>query len=284
MNKLLLIIASCLPVIANAGAPEVKPIYYGPGLCDSPQYKCVKVERGQSWESLFPDEVQRDLVQRVNRSYNSLWTGKEIVVPRDLAHATIFTLSPFPLKIEPENEQQIIVDQDKLAWGAYDPQGLLVKWGPISSGSDRCSDNSSPTCRTMTGIFELFSKEDIRCKSNVFPVGKGGAKMPYCMYFHKGLALHGSADIPGYRASHGCVRMFTGDAKWLNQEWVVIGNEANHYVGTRVVIRPIVSGKILAVPQSASNAPLKSRRPAEPASNAWKDPDLAGDSAAQSLQ
>ena len=108
--------------------------------------------------------------------------------------------------------------------------------------------------------------------------------MPYCMYFHKGLALHGSADIPGYRASHGCVRMFTGDAKWLNQEWVVIGNEANHYVGTRVVIRPIVSGKILAVPQSASNAPLKSRRPAEPASNAWKDPDLAGDSAAQSLQ
>ena len=79
---------------------------------------------------------------------------------------------------------EIIVDQEKLAWGAYDTNGQLVKWGPISSGSDKCSDNSSPTCRTLTGIFDVFSMEDERCKSNIFPVGKGGAKMPYCMYFH----------------------------------------------------------------------------------------------------
>ncbi|WP_242602123.1 L,D-transpeptidase [Legionella nagasakiensis] len=224
-------------VVANSAD---KPLYYGTALCQYPQYECIKVGRGQSWEKLFPDETQRDLVQRLNRSYNYLWPGKEIVVPKNLDKVTLFDLSPFPLKIHPQEKvKQIIVDQDKLAWGAYDEDGRLVKWGPISSGSDKCSDNSSPTCRTKTGIYRIFSKENERCKSNVFPIGRGGAKMPYCMYFHKGLALHGSDDIPGYRASHGCVRMFTRDAKWLNQEFVELSSERNEFLGTKVVVRPI---------------------------------------------
>lgn len=220
------------------------PRYYGAGLCEYPQYECIKVDRSQSWENLFPDERQRDLVQRLNRSYNYLWAGKQIVVPRHLDQVTLFDLSPFPLTIAPDEPvKQIIVDQDKLAWGAYDEQGQLVKWGPISSGSDKCSDNSSPTCRTKTGIFRIFSKENERCKSNMFPLGKGGAKMPYCMYFHKGLALHGSHDIPGYRASHGCVRLFTRDAKWLNEEFVDLSNEDNHFLGTKVIVRPVTANE-----------------------------------------
>lgn len=276
MNKLVAMIVFCLPLVTNAESTEDKPIYYGPGLCASPQYECVKVSHGDSWEKLFPDEQQRDLVQRVNRSYNSLWPGKEIVVPRDLAHVTMLDLSPFPLNIEVENEKQIIVDQDKLAWGAYDEKGHLVKWGPVASGADRCSDNSSPTCRTMTGIFRVFSKEGDRCKSNVFPVGKGGAKMPYCMYFHKGLALHGSTDIPGYRASHGCVRMFIRDAKWLNEDWVDAANARNNFIGTKVVIRPVTlngqptspfkKGSSLKTKRLSSNTPSG-------ATNGWKNPD-----------
>jgi lipoprotein-anchoring transpeptidase ErfK/SrfK len=182
--------------------------------------------------------VQRDLVQRINRSYNYLWPGKEIVVPRDLAHVSLLDLAPFPQQITAEHEKQIIVDQEKLAWGAYDEQGHLVKWGPISSGRDKCPDSNN-ACRTLTGMYRVFSKENEHCKSDIFPIGKGGAKMPYCMYFHKGFALHGSDDIPGYRASHGCVRMFTRDAKWLNEEFVSISNEQNQYLGTIVVIRPL---------------------------------------------
>lgn len=216
------------------------PTYYGLGLCNYPEYQCVKVDRGQSWESLFPDERQRDLVQRINRSYNALWPGKQIVVPRDLAHVTLLDLAPFPRQIhEEEKEKQVVVDQEKLAWGAYNADGQLVNWGPISSGSDKCSDNSSPTCRTLSGIFRIFSKENERCRSNIFPIGKGGAKMPFCMYFHKGLAMHGSADLPGYRASHGCVRMFTRDAQWLNLEFVEATNEKNNVLGTKVVVRSL---------------------------------------------
>lgn len=212
--------------------------FYGPGLCQYSQFKCIKVTSGQNWERLFPDPEKRDLVQRLNRTDNPLWPGKELVVPNDLSKMTLFDVSPFPLKIQGESGRVIIVDQDKLAWGAYDDQGQLVKWGPISSGRDKCSDSNN-SCRTLTGIFYVFSKENEKCRSNIFPIGKGGAKMPYCMYFHKGFALHGSDDIPGYRASHGCIRMFPRDAKWLNLEFVTVTNKEKTRLGTKVIVRPI---------------------------------------------
>ncbi len=220
-----------MAAIGNAGN------FYGTGLCGYPQYDCIKVESGQSWETLFPDANQRDIVQRVNRTYNPLWAGKVIAVPKNLAYLTVFDVAPFPLKI-PEHQKQIIVDQDKLAFAAYDAEGNLVRWGPISSGRDKCSD-SNRSCRTLTGIYRVFSKENEKCTSDVFPIGKGGAKMPYCMYFHKGFALHGADDIPGVRASHGCVRMFVEDAKWLNLSFVELSSERNNFMGTTVIVRPI---------------------------------------------
>lgn len=220
--------------------PEaLPPLYFGKELCkDTERFNCFKVSKGETWESLFPDEAQRDLVQRINRTYNHLWYGKELVVPRDLAHATLLDYAPFSHKIDTQNEKLILVDQDKLAWGAFNEQGELVKWGPISSGRDKCSD-SSKVCRTLTGIYRVFSKENEKCVSDVFPIGKGGAKMPFCMFFHKGFALHGSDDIPGYRASHGCIRMFVGDAKWLNHDFVDAASEKNSYLGTKVIVRPL---------------------------------------------
>ncbi len=240
MKKLVIVLIlfiGAMPVMAE-DLQNVSP-YYGSGLCTYKQFQCIKINRGQTWENLFPNPEQRDIVQRLNRTYNYLSSGKEIVVPRDLDHITLLDVAPFPQKID-EHEKQIIIDQEKLAWGAYNEDGQLVHWGPISSGRDKCSD-SNRSCRTMSGIFRVFSKENERCKSDVYPIGKGGAKMPYCMYFHKGFALHGAEDIPGYRASHGCVRMFIRDAKWLNEQFTDISNEANQYMGTKVVVRPLNS-------------------------------------------
>ena len=233
MKKIVLIFPLLFAMVgANAAS------FFGTALCGYPQYTCLKIVSGQTWENLFPDPVQRDIVQRVNRTYNHLWAGKEIAVPKNLDHLTLLDVAPFPIKLEGETEKQIIVDQEKLAWGAYDAQGNLILWGPISSGRDKCSD-SNKSCRTLTGIFRVFSKENVHCSSDVFPIGKGGAKMPYCMYFHKGFALHGSDDIPGVRASHGCVRMFVEDAKWLNLNFVDLSSERNNFMGTKVTVRPL---------------------------------------------
>ena len=243
MNKIirsLCILSSAVLISPVSGQTSIDPTnYYGSGLCVNPDYTCIKVERGQNWENLFPDENQRDLVQRLNRNYNTLWLGKVLAVPKNIAHVTIFDIAPFALKID-ATEKQIIVSQDKLAWGAYDEKGRLVKWGPIASGRDKCSDSAN-SCLTLTGTYRVFSKENDKCKSDIFPIGKGGAKMPYCMYFHKGFALHGSDDMPGFRASHGCIRMFIRDAKWLNEEFVEISNDSNQQMGTKVVVLPVLS-------------------------------------------
>ncbi|OGV28110.1 MAG: endopeptidase IV [Legionellales bacterium RIFCSPHIGHO2_12_FULL_37_14] len=231
MQQIVLSLSLFLPSVSIFASP-----YYGSSLCAYPQYTCIKITGGQSWQKLFPDPEKRDLVQRLNRTYNDLWTGKTIAVPVDLKNATMYSLSPFPTTIG-DKEKQIIVDQDKLAWVAYE-NGKLVKWGPISSGRDRCSDSSN-SCRTLTGIYHFFSKENAKCRSAIFPIGRGGAEMPWCMYYHKGFALHGANDIPGYRASHGCVRLFTQDAYWLNNQFVSTGDHENNVLGTKVTIRPV---------------------------------------------
>ncbi|OGO94061.1 MAG: endopeptidase IV [Coxiella sp. RIFCSPHIGHO2_12_FULL_44_14] len=215
-------------------APPSSP-YYGVGLCGKPGYDCIKVKGGESWEKLFPNEQQRDVVQRLNRSNTYLHAGKTLAVPKNLSQLTLFDISPFPNHIEKRNDKIIIVDQNLLAWGAYNADGDLVKWGPISSGKDYCPDVHR-ACKTITGVYYVFHKKDKKCRSNIFPVGRGGSIMPFCMFFFKGYALHGSNEVYGFRDSHGCVRLFTEDAEWLNKDFVDPATKEG-YVGTKVVIQ-----------------------------------------------
>lgn len=240
-KALVTVLLSLLSISIAFGQDRNTSEYYGTGLCGKPGFECIKVQRGQTWDSLFPNEEQRDLVQRLNRTDRYLYAGKTIVVPKDLKDATIYSLSPFPLKIKNSDEKLIIVNQDQLAWGAYDEQGHLVKWGPISSGQDYCHDIHR-SCRTITGIFYVFHKKGKKCESRVFPVDRGGgADMPYCMFFYKGYALHGSNEVMGYRASHGCVRLFERDAKWLNQNFVDLATREGR-LGTKVVVQKLTIG------------------------------------------
>lgn len=217
-------------LFANEGSKQ----YFGKGLCKHPDFYCAKVNVS-GWHRAFPDPVQRDIVQKVNRTYNSLWRGKVIAVPKNLDKITILDVSPFPRKLNNASEKQVIVDQEKLAWAAFDKDGNQVKWGPIASGKDYCPDIGK-ACITQTGEFRFFNKQNSHCRSRTF----GSAPMPYCMFFYKGFAMHGSNDIPGRRASHGCVRMFTRDAKWLNQEFVEISHDGNNQRGTKVIVRKLL--------------------------------------------
>ncbi len=116
----------------------------------------------------------------------------------------------------------IKVDLGKLRWAAYDSSGHLVKTGRASGGKSYCPDIRRG-CRTITGTYTIYSKKGPGCKSSRFPVGKGGAPMPYCMHFKGGYALHGG-NVPNYNASHGCVRLPYADAQWLNQNFVRVGS------------------------------------------------------------
>ena len=129
--------------------------------------------------------------------------------------------APFPR--HSANRNIIKVDLGKLSWAAYDDEGNLVRTGRASGGRGYCKDIRRG-CRTITGTYTIYSKKGPGSKSSRFPVGKGGAPMPYCMHFHGGYALHGSNSVPNYNASHGCVRLIPEDARWLNQNFVRVGS------------------------------------------------------------
>lgn len=116
----------------------------------------------------------------------------------------------------------IDVDLSNLTWSAFDSQGERIRSGRVSGGKDFCPDTGK-NCETVIGTFIIYRKGGEDCKSTIYPVGRGGAPMPYCMFFHGGYALHGSNSVPDYNASHGCVRMSPEDAQWLNEEFVQEG-------------------------------------------------------------
>jgi lipoprotein-anchoring transpeptidase ErfK/SrfK len=126
-------------------------------------------------------------------------------------------------------EKTVLVDPNVHAWGAYDAEGNLVKAGLTTAGANWCPDINRG-CKTSAGSFRIQSLGEPECKSKIFPVGKGGAPMPYCMFFNGGQGLHGSYEVVEANVSHGCVRMQVADAEWLRY------NFAN--VGTKVVVRP----------------------------------------------
>lgn len=192
---------------------------YGSRIChENALYDCYKVKKHDTWTKLFPDEQDRELVKRINRMNISLHSGMIIAVPKNIENANLLAFSPFETQIDPPGRKTIIVNFSKHAFAAYDANGNLKHWGPISGGKGYCPDLRRK-CNSPRGTFYIYSKQGSGCASTKFPIGRGGAPMPYCMFFHEGFALHGSHEVPGYHASHGCVRMFTSDAKWLNQEF-----------------------------------------------------------------
>jgi len=76
--------------------------------------------------------------------------------------------------------------------------GRVVFSGSIASGK---SGHSTPT-----GTFRILEKERFHI-SNKYPEPKGGAKMPYMHRLtNGGIAIH-QGYLPGYPASHGCIRV-----------------------------------------------------------------------------
>lgn len=206
---------------------------YGAKICaNDAQFSCYKAKKGDTWQSVFKDEKQRDVVMRINRMNTPLLRGMTIAVPVNLNQANIMDYSPFPKQINPPGKKVIFVSIEKLAFGAYGEQGDLQYWGPVSTARGYCPDLHH-NCHTILGEFTIYRKQGAHCVSTKFPIGRGGAPMPYCMYFHGGFALHGSYNVPGYNDSHGCVRLLINDAKWLNEEFTKVPSEVSVVIKQR---------------------------------------------------
>ncbi len=115
-----------------------------------------------------------------------------------------------------------------LIWKAISDSGKIVRTGKGSGGRHYCSDIRRG-CKTPSGVYSILSKGGAGCRSSRYPVGRGGAPMPYCMFFSRYYAIHGSYEVPNYNASHGCVRVRPSEANWLSKNFI--------RVGTKVIIQ-----------------------------------------------
>jgi L,D-transpeptidase catalytic domain len=152
---------------------------------------------------------QQALTKALNNS-NGVIIDKNYWLKNSFAYRNAFVFSP-----------------RSLTWRAYNSQGRVIRSGRASGGAHYCRDVGR-ACRTPVGSFRIISKRGPGCRSSRYPRGRGGARMPYCMFFSKYYAIHGSYDVPRRNASHGCIRVHPGAAKWLSHNFIRIG--------TRVVV------------------------------------------------
>jgi hypothetical protein len=105
------------------------------------------------------------------------------------------------------NIPKIIIVNQKVQWfGAYE-NGILVQNGPVSSGK-----KSTPT---PNGLFHVNWKgKRVVSSDNSDWILKWNMNIEN----KKGISLHQYA-LPGYPASHSCVRLTAENAKWL-YHWV----------------------------------------------------------------
>ena len=221
-----------LPLVeAPPGLPPV-PEPYGRSQCHRKGFHCVVVPPGANWFVMFPISWQRNIVMRLNRTNVDIRYRTWLIVPDNWNHFDYLSAAPFPDHITAPGEPEIIVDLSRFAFATYSALGYLVYWGPAAGGRKWCDETHS-SCLTATGTFRIYRIQGADCMSTEFDQedklnAHGGAPMPYCMHFKNGWALHGSTVSGFVNRSHGCVRLFNEDAKWLNQQFVQIG--------TRVIV------------------------------------------------
>jgi hypothetical protein len=102
--------------------------------------------------------------------------------------------------------------------------GRVVFMGAISSGKRNH--------RTPRGTFKILGKNRFH-RSNLYPRPRGGARMPYMQRLtHGGIAIH-QGYLPGYPASHGCIRVSRRTAQKL-WRWTRVGTKVTLHNGKRV--------------------------------------------------
>jgi hypothetical protein len=171
--------------------------------------------------------IEDDAVMANDSPYDII-AENEVVNP--IAGQNVYEdYSSLPERIQAPGERMFIFSPRKLRWAAYDADGYQVAAGKANGGSNFCAELGRP-CHTPVGTFRVQAKGDVTCKSRRFPLGVGGAAMPYCMYFGSGFAIHGSPYISDNNTSHGCIRVHTPAAAWLSRYFLA--------PGTKVMVLP----------------------------------------------
>lgn len=159
--------------------------------------------------------AQIDLLEMLNRRDRERLIRTEPPVPGLVVPVTWsedpLAYSPFPAAwpAAEAHPKALVVDQPAQAFAAYE-NGRLVRWGPVSTGR-----KETPT---PDGAFNLTW----RARSRRSTDNQDWLLEWYFNFVNsRGVSFH-LFDLPGYPASHACVRLLLRDAQWLyrwGEQW-----------------------------------------------------------------
>ncbi len=160
---------------------------------------------------------QRYIIYALNRVDAANSNRPDTLIIPDTLMPDMMSYSPFPAQVPFLKDVKKIVffSYPIQAFGAYE-HGTLVKWGPSSMGK-----KATPT---PTGLF--FS--NWKAKETVSTVNdEWKLKWNFNISNKGGVGWHQYA-MPGYPASHSCLRMLEADAKYMYEwadQWVLNNKE-----------------------------------------------------------
>ena len=197
--------AKCLPFVQ--AHPETTAVAPPPDtLVHAARYRSVRIANRRALKSLWNDlGPERFLLTlKVNRRDSThVRDGDSLAVPADTA-ALLLDLSPFPhaLPAARDRPKLLLVARRVQAWAAYE-SGHLVRWGPTSTGRE--------SLQTPEGLYHTNWKDAER--TSTFNE-EWLLKWYVNLENYLGISFH-LFELPGYPASHSCVRLLVDDAKWI---------------------------------------------------------------------
>lgn len=151
------------------------------------------------------DWAVRELFERVNRmDHKNLTPGMRVLVPIDMERASRYV--PVLREIG-ERGRRIVVYVDSQYFGVYEG-GTLLFWGAVSTGKEG---------RTPRRHFTISRKQTDR-RSMKYDAG-----MPWSLQLSGSDYFLHLGPLPGYAASHGCIRILYVDSRRLF-EWARVGD------------------------------------------------------------
>lgn len=171
---------------------------------------------------------QLALLEKLNRAdVDHLGELPQLVVPESWDDELSYSVLPMRYASADAWPTFLVVYLPGQLFGAYE-FGHLVRWGPVSTGS-----RNNPT---SSGRFALNWRSRGRA-STVDP--DWFLRWYFNFESREGLAFH-VFPLPGYPASHGCIRLLERDAQWLyewGQSWSLDSSETRLLTpGTPVLI------------------------------------------------
>lgn len=173
-------------------------------------WKAYKLKKGDTPELLFGKYAEGAM--RFNRLSRRCWREGQIIKKPDKPYL-LKNWTPLPGTFEeckPEMRICIMISLNEQFLGVY-KKGKLEFSYPISTGMDKKECGMPPgtkICKTPPGSYKIKFKR-FKVRSRTYRCW-----MHYAMHIGNQRYIHFGV-LPGYPASHGCIRLFKKDARAL---------------------------------------------------------------------